>query len=180
MKKQFFLLGAVALFAACNNSGSSDTSGKDTTATTSSTTTIKKGRMISNFASRSFVDLKTNQPIKLVWDTVHYYYIDETTGKEPGFYYDPAAHDTFDYWGRVVNHALNYTNNDYTIDETRLPPDETMNSSNNVNMDTSTANDITTNTTTTTTTSDSSSRMANGKIKTKIKDDKMKEKVKPK
>jgi hypothetical protein len=47
-------------------------------------------------------------------------YVDMTTDEQPYFYYDPASHDTFDYRGRMVNHALIMNNGEYTIDETRL------------------------------------------------------------
>jgi hypothetical protein len=98
------------------------------------------------------MDVKTNKPVSLRWDTAHYYYVDES-GSQPYFYYDPATRDTFDYWGRRVNSYLINNNGDWTVDETRWSTD---------NMST---------TTDTTTTSTS------GDLKVKAKDDKYKEKT---
>ena len=155
MKKQFFLLGTAAIlgFAACNDSGTNNTTTTDSTTTTTQSNMEKRGTMIADFATRTFMDLKTNKPVKLHWDTVYYYYIDES-GNQPYYYYDPAAHDTFDYWGRRLNSYLTYSNGDYTVDESRMPAMDMTNTT----MDT-----------TTTTTS--------GDLKIKVKDDKYKEKT---
>ena len=159
MKKQFLLLGAAVIFgfAACNDSGTNSTTTTDSTANTTATTppAITRGTEIANFSTRTFMDLKTNKPIKLHWDTVHYYYVDET-GNQPYFYYDPAAHDTFDYWGRRLNDYLIYENNDYRIDEARMPA-----------MDMSS----------TTIDTSASSMSTSGDSKMKAKDDKYKEKT---
>ena len=130
MKKQFFLLGAAAIFgfAACNDSSTDTTTTTDsanaTSATTSTYTAPTRGVEIANFSNRTFMDVKTNKPIKLRWDTVHYYYVDEM-GNQPYFYYDPATKDTFDYWGRRLNDYLIYENNEFRIDESRVPPIDT-------------------------------------------------------
>lgn len=158
MKKQFFLLGAMAIlgFTACNNSGTNNTTATDSTTTTTQSTVEKRGAMIPDFATRTFMDLKTNKPIKLHWDTVHYYYVDET-GNQPYYFYDPAAKDTFDYWGRRLNNYLTYSNGDYMVDESRMPS--------SADMSTMTSTDTATNTTTP------------DNIKIKSKDGKYKEKT---
>ena len=156
MKKQFILLGAAAIFgfAACNDSGTNTTTTTDSTANVTATTTTgpTRGTEIANFSTRTFMDVKTNKPIKLHWDTVHYYYVDES-GSQPYFYYDPATKDTFDYWGRRLNDYLIYENNEYRVDESRMPPME---------MSVST---------------DTSSSSASGNLKIKATDDKYKEKT---
>jgi hypothetical protein len=166
MKKQFFLLGAVAIFsfAACNNNGSDTTTTTDstananTTATTATSTGPTTGTEIANFSSRSFVDLKTKKPIKLKWDAEKHYYTDES-GNQPYYYYDPASHDTFDYWGRRLNNYLTYSNGDYTIDESRMS-----------------SSDMSTTTTADTSTT-SGATGGSGNMKIKAKDDKYKEKT---
>jgi hypothetical protein len=177
MKKQLFLMGAVAIFgfAACNDNGTSNTTKTDSTTTTNpgdttiqttttTTTTTKTIHPIANFEHRTFYSVKTHKPVKLRMDTVLHYYVDVTTNKEPDYYYyDPASKDTFDYWGRVLNDALINNNGDYTIDESRLSSETT--------------------TTPTATTVDkgsmnSTDKMANGKMKMKQKDDKLKVKAK--
>jgi hypothetical protein len=163
MKKQFFLLGAAAIlgFAACNESSTdstttTDSSANTTTATTS--TTMTRGTEIANFSGRTFMDVKTNKPVTLRWDTSHYYYTDES-GAQPYYFYDPATSDTFDYWGRRVNTYLINNNGDYTIDETRWSTDNP----------TSTMGD--------TGTSSTSSSSTSGDTKIKATDDKYKEKT---
>src|SRR5438045_3431958 len=136
MKKQFFLLGAAAIFgfAACNDNGTSTTTNKDTTATasgdsavtTSTTTTTRTAYPISNFEHRTFYSVKTHKPVKLRMDTVNHYYVDVSTNQQPDYYYyDPATKDTFDCWGRRLNNALILNNGDYTIDESRLSSEYT-------------------------------------------------------
>lgn len=172
MKKQFLLLGAAAImgFAACNDSGNTTTTSTDSTNTMSNVE--RKGTEIANFATRTFMDLKTNKPIKLHWDTVHYYYVDES-GSQPYYYYDPATNDTFDYWGRRLNNYLTLSNGDYIIDETRLSASDMSNTS----MDTTTS--------TTTNSGDSKVKSTDDKYKEKtdtsklkVTDDKMKAKKK--
>lgn len=161
MTKQFFLLGAVVVFGliACNDSGTDGTTTTDST-TTTTTNVEKKGTQIANFTTRTFMDLKTNKPIVLHWDTTHYYYVDES-GNQPYFYYDPASKDTFDYWGRRLNSYLNYSNGEYMVDESRLPvsdaPVPVMDST-TPNMDTTSATN-------------------SGNLKVKSTDDKYKEKT---
>lgn len=156
MKKQFFLLGAAAIlgFAACSDSSTDSTTTTDSTANTATATTTgpTRGTEIANFSSRSFMDVRTNKPITLRWDTVHYYYVDET-GNQPYFYYDPATKDTFDYWGRRLNDYLIYENNEWRVDESRIP-----------------AIDVTV-------TTDTSTTSASGNLKIKATDDKYKEKT---
>ena len=155
MKKQFLLLGVAAIFgfAACNDSSTDTTTTTDSTANTATTpTTITRGSEIANFSTRTFMDVKTNKPVKLHWDTIHYYYVDES-GNQPYYYYDPSTKDTFDYWGRRLNDYLIYENNDYRIDEARIPPIEVT-----VSTDTTTSS-------------------ASGDMKIKAKDDKYKEKT---
>ena len=159
MKKQFFLFGAAVIFglAACNDSGSDTTTTTDSTTNTMTTATgPTRGTEIANFSTRSFMDVKTNKPIKLHWDTERSYYVDES-GSQPYYYYDPATSDTFDYWGRRLNSYLINNNGDWTIDESRWSTD---------NGTTSTTADTST-----------SSTSASGDLKIKAKDDKYKEKT---
>ncbi len=138
MKKQFFLMGAAAILAlaACNDNASTDTTTKtdstlaptDSSVTTTTTTTTRSATPIANFERRTFYNVKTKKPVKLRMDTVLHYYVDVATNQQPDYYYyDPAAKDTFDYYGRVLNNALMYNNGDYTLDETRIvmPADNT-------------------------------------------------------
>ncbi|MDQ6757740.1 MAG: hypothetical protein M3004_12485 [Bacteroidota bacterium] len=174
MKKQFFLMGAVAIlgFAACNDNGTSTTTKTDTTAThpgdttiqttTTTTTTTKTIHPIANFEHRTFYSVATKKPVKLRVDTVNHYYIDVTTNQQPDYYYyDPATHDTFDYYGRRLNNALVNNNGTWMVDESRLM-DDNMGSTNTM----------------TDTSSMSTGKMNNGKMKMKVKDDKTKMKSK--
>jgi hypothetical protein len=161
MKKQFFLLAAAAIvgFAACNDSSTDTTTTTDSTAantTATVPTTMTRGTEIANFSSRTFMDVKTNKPVTLRWDTSHYYYTDDS-GSQPYYFYDPATSDTFDYWGRRVNSYLINNNGDWTFDETRWSTDNP----------TSTMGD----------TGTSSSSSASGDTKIKATDDKYKEKT---
>ncbi len=127
MKKQLILMGAVVIigFTACNDSSTPESTTTDST-TTTTTNVERKGMMIANFDTRTFMDLKTNKPIKLKWDPVKFYYTDDA-GNQPYYYYDPASSDTFDYWGRRLNSYLTYSNGDYMLDESRMPVED-MNS----------------------------------------------------
>lgn len=110
MKKQFFLIGsAIILFAACNDeSSTSTTTDTDSTTTTSTTTSSIETGVTSetNFETRSFMDLKTGTPLTVRRDTVTYKYVDVNSGREVGFYYDPASSDTFDSRGYILNNSL--------------------------------------------------------------------------
>ena len=144
MKKQLFLIGTAAVIglAACNDNGTATKTTTDTTVvatnpgdttiqtTTTTTTTTKIVHPIANFEKRTFYNVKTRKPVKLRMDTVLHYYVDVTTNKEPDYYYyDPSAKDTFDYYGRRLNNALIMNNGDYTIEESRLAPEYTTNTS---------------------------------------------------
>ena len=155
MKKHFLLLSAVAFmgFAACNDSGTNNSTTSDSTTTTTQTNTERRGAMIANFDTRTFMDLKTNKPVKLHWDTVHYYYVDDS-GTQPYYYYDPIAKDTFDYWGRKLNGYITSSNGEYMLDESRMP-----------------ATDMST------PVMDTASTSTSGDMKIKSKDDKYKEKT---
>lgn len=160
MKKQLFLLGTAAIlgFAACNDSATDSTTTTDSTANNMSTATTTtgptRGTEIANFSSRTFMDVKTNKPIKLRWDAERSYYVDES-GSQPYYYYDPATKDTFDYWGRRLNSYLIFDNGDWRVDEERF----------------STGATVTVTDTSTTSTS------GTGDLKIKAKDDKYKEKT---
>ena len=169
MKKQLLIFGSLILgLAACNdnstpatttvNTNPGDTTIKTTTSTTTTTTTSI--HPIANFERRTFVNVKTGKPVKLRIDTVHHYYVDEITNHQPDYYYfDPAAHDTFDYQGRLLNNALIYNNGSYSIDESRLMND--MNNNDNGQAAPVTGDDNST----------------SGKSKSKMKDDMTKEKT---
>ena len=178
MKKQFFLMGAVAIlgFAACNDNGSTNTATTtdttvatnpgDTTVqtTTTTTTTTKTVHPIANFERRTFYNVKTKKPVKLRMDTVLHYYVDVSTNKEPDYYYyDPSSKDTFDYYGRRLNNALMMNNGDFTIDESRLSNDNMGSTGGAMSTATDTS---------------SMSNMNSGKMKMKQKDDKTKMKSK--
>ncbi len=163
MKKQFLLMGTVAIlaFSACNDSSTDSTTTSDSAAantTTQTSTGPTAGTEIANFSSRSFVDVKTKKPVKLRWDAERRYYTDES-GSQPYYYYDPATSDTFDYWGRRLNDYLIYENNDYRVDESRW----------------STTNDMSVTTDTSRTTTGTTT--GTGDTKVKAKDDKYKEKT---
>lgn len=178
MKKQFFLIGTAAILglSACNNDSTNSTTNTDSTktnmgdttvqTTTTTTTTTKTYHPITNFEHRTFYSVATKKPVKLRVDTVNHYYVDVSTNQEPDYYYyDPATHDTFDYWGRRLNNALINNNGTWTIDESKLTEDNTMsNTSNMSNMTSDTAMN--------------SNNMNNGKMKMKVKDDKIKMKTK--
>jgi hypothetical protein len=124
MKKQFFLASAVAmlLMAACNNSETTNANA-DTTVTTKTTTTTTTTKYAKrNLENRKLVDLKTNKEIVLVYDTVHYYYVDAATNQVPTtyYYYDPSTNDTFDYRGYILNNSLRLKDGEYFVDEVKL------------------------------------------------------------
>ena len=136
MKKQLLFLSGIALsaFMACNPAPTTTTTtapnadsmrlaqGDSLTKTTTTTTTTTMSiHPIANFEHRTFYNVKTHKIVKLRVDTVNHYYVDASSNSRPDYYYyDPIAHDTFDYQGRVVNNALMLTNGDYTLDESRL------------------------------------------------------------
>jgi hypothetical protein len=182
MKKQFFLIGTAAMLslAACNDNATTDTTMKDSTVTTNpgdttvqttttTTTTTKTVHPIANFEKRIFYNVVTKKPVKLRMDTVLHFYVDVTTNQQPDYYYyDPAAKDTFDYYGRRLNNALMNENGTWRLDESRITDDgmnmNTDNSSNTISNDTSVNN--------------SKMNSTNSKMKIKVKDDKTKMKTK--
>lgn len=128
MKKKLTLFTAIAIFglAACNdatnNKSTTDSvvvvpNNSNTTATTTTTTTVTT-RKLNN---KQVVVLGTNKKVRLVYDTVHYYYVDAATNLQPsGYYYDPETKDTFDYRGYNLNNALMYKDGKYVVDEDKL------------------------------------------------------------
>ena len=166
MKTQIILFSSIIAlgFASCNDNATKTNTTTDTaataatmgangdttvktTTTTTSTTTSTSIHPIANFEHRTFVSVKTGKKIKLKVDTIHHYYIDVNTNQQPEYYYfDPATHDTFDYRGRILNHALIYNNGTYNVDETRLTDngsssDAGMNANTQDNTGTSTSTD---------------------------------------
>ena len=173
MKKQLFILGSAIIFgfAACNDTSTTTpapvtspgdtTIQKTTTTTTTSTTTVHP---IANFEHRTFMNVKTGKPVKLRVDTIHHYYVDEVSNQQPDYYYfDPVAHDTFDYRGRLLNNALIFNNGMYSIDESKV-------------QDNSGTTDMGTNDNSGTTTTDNG-KTPSGNTKIKQKDDMYKEKT---
>ena len=138
MKKSFVVLAALSFIGlgACNNDEKAstttttatdtaakvtapDTSNGSTTTTTTTTTTVVTTKAPQY--RTSLMTVKTNKPIKVMYDTVHMRYVDVTTNKEPTtYYYDPETHDTFDYRGYLLNNALIYNNGSYSVDTVRL------------------------------------------------------------
>ncbi len=130
MKKTFLLTSAsLIILAACNSNSDKTTTNTDstiavnadsvtkTTTTTVSKTTYSKRRL----ETAKLVDIKTKQAIVLVYDTVHYYYVDSKTMQQPkSYYFDEATKDTFDYRGYLVNNSLIMKDGDYMVDETKL------------------------------------------------------------
>lgn len=142
-EKAFFLLAAVSIMGliSCSDDSSkttTTTTGTDSTAksvaptmdsgsmSTSSTTTTTKTTTTTvttrNLENRNLMTLKTNKPIKLVYNPEKSYYVDATTNKEPAimYYYDPSTNDTFDYRGYIVNNALMNNNGTWKVNETKL------------------------------------------------------------
>lgn len=66
------------------------------------------------------MDLTNNQSISVTMDSVSHQYVDMNTHKPLTYYYDPVVHDTFDSRGRIINNALVLTNDNYTLDETKI------------------------------------------------------------
>ena len=136
MKKSFVVLAVLSFIGlgACNNDekASTTTTATDTSAkmvtpdtshgsTTTTTTTTTTVTTKAPEYRTSLMTVKTNKPIKVVYDTVHMRYVDVTTQKEPTtYYYDPETHDTFDYRGYLLNNALIYNNGAYSVDTVRL------------------------------------------------------------
>ncbi len=144
MKNYIFLLSAASIIglASCSDDStktSTTTTGSDTamyttttpatdttngsttstTTTTTKTTTTVTTRSLEN---RNLMTVKSNKPIKLVYNPAKHYYVDATTNKEPTimYYYDPSTNDTFDYRGFIVNNALMNNNGNWKVDEVKL------------------------------------------------------------
>ncbi|GEO12243.1 hypothetical protein [Segetibacter aerophilus] len=175
MKKKFLALGTMCFLVAmvaCNNGESTTTTDSTTVSTGSSQTSNDEVAASQNIRvqldpSVSYVDLKTGKPVKLRVDTVTRYIVNEVSNEPVTYYINPATSDTFDARGRLVNRALvRSSDGDYTIDETRL----TLTEDDNSNM---TSTDTTTNTANTS--ADGTTTMGNSK--TKIKDNKFKQKT---
>ena len=143
MKKYIFLFSAVSIMGlvSCSDDSSKTTtatSGSDTTKATTtpamdttngnstSTTTTKTTTTTTvttrSLENRSLMTVKSNKPIKLVYNPSKKYYVDATTNKQPVvmYYYDPSTNDTFDYRGYIVNNALMNDNGNWKVDETKL------------------------------------------------------------
>lgn len=174
MKKELFALGGMLFLltmTACNTGGS--TTSTDSTSVTTGSTQSETGTMGSSQTSIvhldpsvSYVNLKTGKQVKLRVDTVTKYVVEETTNQPVMYYINPSTNDTFDRTGRVVNHALiKNSNGDYSVDETRITV-STDNSSNMTTSDSGTSHAATDN-----------GSASSGNSKTKIKDDKLKQKT---
>ncbi len=143
MKKYIFLLSAVSVlgFASCSDDSSktttstaasdtmktattpaTDTANGSTSSTTTTKTTTTTTVTTRSLENRSLMTLKTNKPIKLVYNPSKKYYVDATTNKQPEimYYYDPSTNDTFDYRGYIVNNALMNNNGSWKVDESKL------------------------------------------------------------
>lgn len=173
MKKELFALGGILFLlsmSACN-SGTSTTSTDSTTVTTGSTQS-ESGNMSAATTTvhldpaASYVDLRTGKQVKLRVDTVTKYVVEESSNQPIMYYINPSTNDTFDRSGRVVNNALRKgENGDYSIDESRITI-SSDNSSNVVNSDTNTNS-----------AAPDEGSTTSGNSKTKIKDDKFKQKT---
>lgn len=172
MENKFFGLGGlfVLLFLGACNSGTSTTSTDSTTVSTDTSQATSSNVSSLNHAtvhldpSASYVDLTTGKPVKLRVDTVTKYIVNEVTNQPIMYYVNPATNDTFDRSGRLVNRALiRSSNGDYSVDESRI----TVSPAENSNM----SGSDTTNTMT------DQGATAGGNSKTKIKDDKIKQKT---
>ena len=143
MKKYLFLLSTVALMglASCSDDTSKtttttgsdsamkttttpamDTANGSTTSSTTTKTTTTTTVTTRSLENRSLMTVKSNKPIKLVYNPTKHYYVDATTNKQPVimYYYDPSTNDTFDYRGYIVNNALMNDNGNWKVDETKL------------------------------------------------------------
>ena len=145
MKKYIFLLSAASILglASCSDDSSktttTSTSGSDTamhttttpamdttngTTTSTTTTTTKTTTTVTtrNLENRSLMTVKSNKPIKLVYNPNKHYYVDAVTNQQPTvmYYYDPSTNDTFDYRGFIVNNALMNNNGTWKEDETKI------------------------------------------------------------
>jgi hypothetical protein len=177
MKTKLFGFGGLLVLslAACNSGSSTTTTDSTTVAADTSQTTATDASASNNIpvhfdASASYVDLKTGKPVKLRVDTVTHYIVEEVTNQPVMYFINPATNDTFDRSGRIVNRALiRSSNGDYTIDESRITVSSDDNSSTSATDADDTAD--TANTTADETTT------ATGNSKTKIKEDKFKQKT---
>lgn len=131
MKKQYLILGLAvsAFWAACGGETKDETSVDSTSTTTIEVpaTTQPAGyqssqKMNTNFdESGSYVDLKTNKPVRLKKGDNTTSLMDAETNQPYSYYfYSPATRDTFDRWGNVVNNYLIRGNDGgYMVDEGR-------------------------------------------------------------
>jgi hypothetical protein len=173
MKTNYFAFGGLLVLlgmTACNSGSTTTTTDSTTVAvdtsqqSSSSTVSGSSNTAVHFDPSASYVDLKTGKPVKLRVDTVTHYIVEEVTNQPVMFYINPATNDTFDRTGRIVNRALTRgSNGDYTVDESRITVSSDDNSSTST---TDTANTTADETTT-----------ATGSSKTKIKEDKLKQKT---
>jgi hypothetical protein len=174
MKMKFFALGGMCFLigmVGCNN-GAGTTTTDSTTVSTAHTSTedagASKNIRVQLDPTVSYVDLRTGKPVKLRVDTVTRYIVNEVSNEPVTYYINPATNDTFDKRGRLVNKALvKSSDGDYTIDESRITVTSDDVNSNMVSTDTA-AN--------TTNTADGNGN-ATGNSKTKIKDNKFKQKT---
>ena len=129
-------IAASIVWTACNGTDTDTTTSDSLVSTTTdaptdntttdagtgnTTTDASTNRSTSFDESGSYVDLKTNKPIRLKHkegseDLVDY----ETNEPYTYFFYNPATKDTFDRSGNIVNHYLIKTGDgEYTLDGKR-------------------------------------------------------------
>ena len=119
MKKKLFFLPAIALFAfiSCNNADTAEVA-------TSDSVTVVEGSSSTDQPSAVY-SLETRQPVEVEYDEASGQYVEVSTRKPIGFYYDPISLDTFDSRGRIVNNALILAEGGgYNLDEAKIKSDE--------------------------------------------------------
>lgn len=134
MKTKIFsiAIAAAVIATACNDSSTETTSSDSSSVNTSSGTTGSTETSNSSTEtttslnssfdeSGSYVDLKTNKPVRFKRSPDSQYLVDfETNEPFSYFFYNPATRDTFDRYGNVVNtYIMKGTDGMYTLDENR-------------------------------------------------------------
>jgi hypothetical protein len=148
--------------------------------TTTTTTTVATPVAFTPQPEVQYMNLKTKKMVMVRVDTVHHYIVDKTTNEPIDFLVIPGTTDTV--YGRnmrIANHAIRYTNNNWSYDESLLntPPADNSSMSNTDGTNT-TGTSTTTNTTNNTTNNNSNIPDDARKVKIKENENGTKTKIK--
>jgi len=113
-------------FQACNNdTTSTETVDSESSEVTSGTDTSNSSETSgAMYTSSNYIDLNTNQPVELVWDSENNRALNKANNQPVELYVNTTTRDTIYGPGYIVNHHVIKTNTgNWTLDDTKIKRD---------------------------------------------------------